>query len=82
MASKTISLEQSAYERLLAAKRQGESFSDVVNRLTTDKEPRLLDLVGLADAQVAHDLKGFIHKHRAEQEALRRERWRRFGWVD
>jgi predicted CopG family antitoxin len=34
MASKTISLENSAYERLKASRRGGESFSDVVNRLT------------------------------------------------
>lgn len=34
MATKNISLTQDAYERLKACKREGESFSDVVNRLT------------------------------------------------
>lgn len=34
MATKNISLTEDAYERLKACKREGESFSDVVNRLT------------------------------------------------
>ncbi len=35
MGSKTISVSDDAYARLFAAKRPGESFSDVVKRLTT-----------------------------------------------
>lgn len=34
MASKNISLREEAYERLNALKREGESFSDVVIRIT------------------------------------------------
>lgn len=34
--SKNISLREEAYERLKAHKREGESFSDVVDRLTAD----------------------------------------------
>jgi predicted CopG family antitoxin len=34
--SKNISLREESYERLKAHKREGESFSDVVDRLTTD----------------------------------------------
>lgn len=34
MASKTISLTEEAYERLRECKREGESFTDVVLRLT------------------------------------------------
>lgn len=34
MGTKTISLTDEAYERLKACKREGESFSDVVNRIT------------------------------------------------
>lgn len=37
MGSKTISIKDDAYERLKAHKREGESFSDVVLRLT-DRE--------------------------------------------
>lgn len=38
MATKTISLELDAYERLKAAKGPGDSFSDVVRRATFPKK--------------------------------------------
>jgi predicted CopG family antitoxin len=34
MPSKTISLELSSYERLVATRRPGESFSSVIDRIT------------------------------------------------
>lgn len=40
MATKTISITDEAYERLKEHKRDDESFTDVVNRLTRgDKDP-------------------------------------------
>jgi len=39
MATKTISLELDAYEKLRAAKRAGESFSAVVRRASFAEEP-------------------------------------------
>ena len=47
MGTKTISLEDSAYSRLKAVKRPGESFSDVVNRVLGSSEPSFLDFRGL-----------------------------------
>lgn len=44
MGSKTISLSEEAYERLKSRKHEGESFSDVVNRLASERP--LLDIVG------------------------------------
>ena len=40
-------MEDSAYSRLKAVKRPGESFSDVVNRVLGSSEPSFLDFRGL-----------------------------------
>jgi len=52
MTSKTISLREDTYDRLRQAKGEGESFSDVVDRLLRAEKPGehpLRDLVGLLD---------------------------------
>jgi predicted CopG family antitoxin len=46
MSSKNISLREDAYERLAARKREGESFSDVVLRLTADDPGDFSNLIG------------------------------------
>lgn len=45
MSTKTVNLTEDAYGRLASLKREGESFSDVVNRLTA--KHALLDLIGV-----------------------------------
>ena len=79
--SRTISLEQSAYERLAAAKRPGESFSEVVNRLTSRSEPSLLDLVGILPADTADELKEVLATRRRAQADLADQR-RRGTWPE
>jgi len=73
MVSKTISLEKSAYERLKSAKREGESFSDVVNRLLGDREPSLLDFHALLSSEAAEGLADTIASMRKEEMELQRK---------
>ena len=44
MGAKNISISEEAYERLAALKKQNESFTDVVNRLTMKRS--ILELAG------------------------------------
>jgi len=74
MGSKTISLEDSAYERLLAAKRPGESFSDVVHRVLGGHDPSFLDFQGLVDRKSADRLAEAIAQMRREDIREQRKR--------
>lgn len=65
MATKTISLTEGAYERLCEARREGESFTDVVRRLTPGV--RLSSFHGAPSEETADGLE-------AAEEATRRER--------
>lgn len=72
MATKTISLSEDAYERLRAAKREGESFSDVVRRLTAGS--RVTDYHGALSAETADELGERIDERRREHRERRGER--------
>lgn len=72
MGTKTISLADDAYERLNAAKREGESFSDVVRRITPGIN--LSDYVGVLDDDTAEDLETTITERRTERTNDRQTR--------
>lgn len=72
MATKTISLSEDAYERLRAAKREGESFSDVVRRLPSGI--RLVDYYGVLDEDTADELEETIARNRSEWTSEHEER--------
>ncbi len=74
MGTKTISLADDAYERLKAAKRDDESFSDAVRRLTPGV--RIAEYVGVLDDETADDLETTIAERRAERTNKRRARVR------
>lgn len=77
MGTKTISLSDDAYERLKAEKREGESFSDVVRRLTSEIDLR--DYYGVLDEETADELEAVIERRRAERTDEHRERVERIA---
>lgn len=67
MGTKTINLSDDAYARLAGLKREGESFTDVVNRLTG--KAAVFDLVGILTRQEAEALRRSV---RAQSSRARR----------
>lgn len=62
MATKTISLDEEAYERLVAHKREGESFSDVVKRIAGERSWK--DVAGILSTEEAEELEAVIRERR------------------
>ena len=67
MGTKTLTITNGAYERLLALKRPKESFSDVVNKLTSKNA--LLDIVGILSNKEADKLESNIMESRKITES-------------
>ncbi|MFU8869849.1 antitoxin VapB family protein [Natronococcus sp.] len=72
MGTKTISLADDAYERLKAEKKEGESFSDVVRRLTDGVT--LEEYYGTLSGDTADELEEIVTDRRAERTEDRRAR--------
>lgn len=68
MGTKTISVTEAAYQRLAQEKRRGESFTDVILRLTQRRSLR--DLAETVTSEEAEALSEAIAKNR--EERLRR----------
>ncbi len=71
VSTRTISLADDAYEALLAMKQPGESFSDVVRRITRRRS--LTELSGIMDPDAAASVGEAIEANRCERLATRRE---------
>jgi predicted CopG family antitoxin len=76
VSKKTVSLEESAYHRLKAAKAPHESFSQVVHRILADPKPSFRSLAGVLTTQEAKEIQEAVKRMRT-QEA--RAEARRFG---
>jgi len=62
MATKTISITEEAYDRLIAKKHAKESFSEVINRITN--KVSLLDFAGILTKNESDRLTKYIAKAR------------------
>lgn len=62
MATKTISLDEEAYERLKARKKKGESFSETVKRLAGERS--WSEVAGILSEEEAADLETAIEDGR------------------
>lgn len=79
---KTVGLDREAYSRLKAEKRVGETFSDVVKRLTRKRRP-LMDFAGSWKELPPEDVKAFDEVFAAVREAGRKQADRPFKrWED
>jgi predicted CopG family antitoxin len=67
MSTKTVRLDEEAYERLASRKREGESFSDVVKRVIGERS--LLEIAGVLSDEEADELWGAIEDRRNAREA-------------
>lgn len=76
MATKTISITESAYNALVRNKKENESFSIVIEREIgekTDKQ-KLLQLAGILKGKKGEKFEGNVRKIRKLREELAKER--------
>ncbi len=64
MTTKTISLDEEAYERLKARKKEGESFSETVKRLAGERSWN--EVTGILSEEEAADLEATIEERRTK----------------
>ena len=69
---KNISLEESAYNLLKAAKGSGETFSDVVRRLAGQRTPSLLEFATLFEPEVGDRVAEVLRQMDVEDIQLQR----------
>jgi len=78
MGTKNISLKESAYEKLLSLKREDESFSDLIERLTRDRTPKYTDLAGILSEDTIETIERTRERRKKVDEAEFRKMSKRF----
>lgn len=77
MGTKSIRLEEDVYERIKAHKREGETFSEAIDRLTS--EYSLLDFAGGYSADDADRHRALLDQADEQATADRQDRLERLG---
>lgn len=66
MVTKTINIRESAYHALKAHKRAGESYSDVILRITEGEEKSVCDFLQTIDPAVRSEIAESVKTGKAE----------------
>lgn len=72
MATKNISLTEEAYKRLQNLKKEDESFSKTINRLTSKHQLR--EIFGILNDEEGEKLKETIEENRKVQQKLHEQK--------
>ena len=71
MATKTLTITEESYERLASKKKDNESFSDVINRITNKKS--IMEFCGILSNERAESLRKSIEESRASTKKRLKE---------
>ena len=71
MATKTLTVTEEAYNRLASKKKENESFSDVINRITNKKS--VLEFAGILSKKSADEIEKNMEKNRSLSIKRRKE---------
>ncbi|MEK6826066.1 MAG: antitoxin VapB family protein [Nanoarchaeota archaeon] len=75
MATKTITVTEEAYIRLARLKKENESFSETINRITGKRN--IMEFFGILSKEAADELEKNIIENRKRHRQMRKKRYGR-----
>ena len=71
MVTKTINIKESAYNALRAHKREGESYSDVILRVTEGEKKSVCDFLQTIDPDTRNEIAGSVREAKKELDSVK-----------